>query len=419
MENQNSQDNKKLYESGENVPNEWIGEADIADADSMDRNNINLPTEKRKSAKGLVFLIIGSAIALQIIAIAAGVFVPKIRYNAGMSVVEKYAQDKIEYDKAMEKIQKFIESDKEEYATGAQEAKRKLEKLKSSKEHFESGEVYKNKNEYYNAIYHYRLVDEIDTNYAAAQNAISELIPYWKEELPGQINELLAEGNTEEANKRIGTFLTFETDKDIYNIQRFLVAEEFMGSGCLNQAQEIYRQLPVELVVNGVSVQQRMDLLSQHSVFVAMCGKWKTTAYSYETKESWDSGRWYAWNSEGGEADRYLKVVCLINGDGTVTVKTNVEFLTFTNYNSVQSSLKVDILTSECTQNIPYSLSTVSMDFSAGSYSKGGVPCSDSQNITFNGSHFTHSFKMIYPYSRSCDEIYTSNTTFGARVEAY
>ncbi len=245
------------------------------------------PRKKSKKKKGC--LIVPAAIIAVIVLIVGGrAAFTAIRHSSGMSknesIVEDYRTEDIDYEKAVSKIAKLKDSKDSEVAAGAVEAEKKIEEFKKSKDHFAKGNTYKNKKDYSNAVLHFSSVIEADINYTTAQNEISAMIPFWKEELPADIDLLLKEGNKEEALELIETFMSYESDNSINNIKLFLEAEDYLDDGYLNSANNIYKKLPKDLTVNGTSVKSRLDKLSKYSAFLAMCGKWQTTKYYYETK---------------------------------------------------------------------------------------------------------------------------------------
>lgn len=381
--------------------------------------------KKQKRRKIIKRLLIGLAAVVAVVGIIFGVRAAflAIRNSIGMSknetIVEDYRIEEIDYEKAVSEISKLKESKDYEVASGAAKAEEKIEEFKKSKDHFAKGNTYKNKKDYTNAVHHFSAVIEGDSNYSTAQNEISAIIPLWKETLPAEIDLLLKEGNKEEALDLIETFMSYETDDSINNIKLFIEAEDYLEKGYLNSANAIYKKLPGSLKVNGITVKSRLNKLSKYSAFLAMCGKWQTTKYYLETKEDWDYGSDYWWYKDGDTASRYLTVTCKINDNGSVTVRGNVEFVSYTNYSSIASNLNAKVFESDFSKKLKASDKTFSMNFSTGAFTRGSTSLNDKQKISFDGKIFTHTFSVRYIYSRSCDEVLSSNETFGKRIEKY
>lgn len=379
--------------------------------------------EKKKKKSRRTFLIVVAAIAAFFILIFGGKAIYRAATIASLnSTVEKYNDGKIEYLEASEKIEKKKDSSDEEIVAQAVQSAKDLEELKVSKDYFVKAEEAYGKKDYAAAVANYSSVIEKDVNYETAQKKIEEIIPLWKKVLPADIDKLLKDGKTKEAKTAIADFLKFSDDEDIKNIQTFIEAEENYAKGHLNKAQSIYKKLPETLKVNGVTVKSRLATLKKYSVFVKMCGEWECTSYYKETKEQWRSGRSTWWYNDGdgkGNSDT-LVVTCVINKNGTVTVKGEVEYWMYTNYSSYQSLLNNKIFTTSFKVTVKLSQGkNLKFSYSEGDFVMGSTPLRDTQTISFNGSKFTHSCKVTYHYSYYCDETYSSKDNFGRRTEKY
>ena len=381
-------------------------------------------TKKKKKKKKIKILALIVAIIL-VFNVGKGIFT-SARHSIGISqaekAVESYNEEKIDYDKAIEKVTKLKDSKDAEVASKALEAEETINALKDSKEHFEKGELYKGKSDYKNAVLHYEAVIEEDTKYEAAKAAIEEIIPLWKSSLPADIDALLKDGKKEDADKLIKTFLSYaEDDKEITNISKFLEAEELYADGYLNGAQDIYKTLPESLKVNGITVKSRIDTLNKYAMFVKMSGKWKTTSYYYETKETYKStGRWQNWYSDGDSAERYLTVRCIINSDGTVSVKGSAPYMNYTNYSDYASNLKREVFTSDFNQKCKLtSDGKLTVKFTTGDITYSGYTLTDNNTLTFDGSKFTFNQTTSYNASHYYRYNWVVKVTYGTRTEKY
>lgn len=400
-------------------------EIKVENSVAVEEFNKQLAEAKKKKKKKLIIVFIAIIVAIGL-AVGGKFAFTSIRHSIGISKVDKaveaYKTDEIDYDSATATITKMKASKDTDVVSHAKKAEKTIGKLKKSKEHFKKGELYKNKKEYKNAITHYEAVIKEDPNYEKAQAAIKEVVSLWEKTLPTEIEALLKKDKSDDASALVKTFLGYSPDNtSIANIGKFIEAEQFYAKGYLNSAQDIYKSLPSDLEVNGITVKSRIDTLKKYSIFVKMCGKWTPTKYYMETKEKWKSGRSTWWYRDGKtDKNMYLEVTCIIGKNGKVTISGEVKYRMYTNYSSINSLVNDDYFTSsfKTTREIP-SNGKISYSFKAGDFTLGGSYIPDSQKIEFNGSSFYHSISMTYHYSTRCDEIYSSNETFGTRVEKY
>lgn len=382
--------------------------------------------EKKKKKKKRILLILAAIVASIALVIGGKFAFTSIRHSIGISKAEKavagYKADEIDYDTAIATLTALKASKDPDVATNAVSAEKTVEKLKVSKDHFKKGELYKGKKEYQNAVTHYEAVIKEDPNYEKAQAAINEIIPLWKEVIPAEVDKLLKAGKTDDAQTLVKTFTGYSDDESIAAIGQFIEAEDYYQKGYLNSAKDIYQKLPATLKVNGITVKSRLDTLKKYDFFVKMCGDWDVTKHYMETKEVWRSGRWNSWYYNGTtDSNMYLRVTCVINKDGTVTVSGEVKYDMYTNYSSISSYVHSKYFTSSFEKKV--SIPTdgkVSFDFSEGGFTRGDYQrVKDNQKISFDGSSFKHSISIKYVYSHTNTEYYSSNETFGKRAEKY
>ncbi len=383
-------------------------------------------SEKKKKKKKKLILIIVAIITIAGLGIGGKYAFTAIRHSTGISKADKalegYKADEVDYETAIAEVAELKASKDADVASHATDTEKEIEKLKKSKDHFAKGKLYKEKKDYQNAINHYEAVIEEDPNYGTAQEAIKEIIPLWKKTIPSEIDALLKKNDTEDADKLIKTFLGYSPDdKDVSNIGKFIEAEEFYKKGYLNSAQDIYKTLPNDLKVNGITVKSRLDTLKKYSVFVKMCGKWKTTKYRYDVDDIYKrTGRNTGWYNDGDSANRYLTVTCVIKDNGKVTVSGTVEFACYTNYSTYTSSLDSKVFDSDFSKDVSLpSNGQVSISFVTYDFTRSNSTLTDNQKIVFNGNTFTHALNMTHNYSIYYYLRFKTNETFGTRVEKY
>lgn len=120
---------------------------------------------------------------------------------------------------------------------------------------------------------------------------------------------------------------------------KLMKAESFMAKGYLNTAKGLYEELPEEFTYNEISVSDRLELLKKHKKWVKLCGKWRSTNMDASVRQKHDStGLWDQWTGDG--SNYYLEVTCVINDDGTVTMKAKANFWMYTNYSTLSKYLK-------------------------------------------------------------------------------
>ena len=124
-------------------------------------------------------------------------------------------------------------------------------------------------------------------------------------------------------------------DADIMRLDcELMLAEELYDEGRLHSAREAFQALPCDLEYNGILVAQRLDILEQYSVYVDLCGTWQST-HNYMS-----SICYYTYHSEGWTVDDenggFLEIFCVIEDDGSVTIRGRITYDVFTGYTSIR-----------------------------------------------------------------------------------
>lgn len=396
------------------------------DPEKIAEFNRQLEEKKKKNKKKMMTILI--AVVAVIVLVVGGKFaISAIMHSSGMSkidsAVEDYKNEKIDYDEAIAVLAKQKESKDEEVADHAVQAEKTVESLKVSFDHFEKAETYKAKKQYLSAIQHYEKVIKDDPHYDEAQKSIEAIIPEWKKVIPASLDKLLKDDKIDDADTLVKTFLGYsKDDEEIGNLGKFVEAESLYKKGHLNGAKDIYSKLPKTLKLNGVTVQSRLDTLKKYDVFVKMCGKWQTTKYYYETKETARrSGSWNSWYVDETElVDRYLECTCIINADGTVTVKGTLDYATYTNYSDYQSSLKQSVFYTDFSKKCTLpSDGKVTISYVDDDVTYSGTTLLENNTVTFNGKVFTFNNKSGYVSSYYWRYDWKCDVTFGKCVKKY
>ena len=115
---------------------------------------------------------------------------------------------------------------------------------------------------------------------------------------------------------------------------RFITAEAFYADGSLNTAKKIYEKLPATFSYNGVTVAERLDTLEKFKAYLPLCGTWSASDSS-NTIKTIRSGSRYYWSRKPGSSQGEITIKCIINDDGTVTIRGSVRFQRYTNFSDV------------------------------------------------------------------------------------
>ena len=119
-------------------------------------------------------------------------------------------------------------------------------------------------------------------------------------------------------------------------IPDLLSAEDDFDEGNLAAAQAAFNALPRELTWDGVNVGQRQDTLASHQAFVDICGSYDISSGECEVRQTHDStGIWSNWTSDLSGMGYDADIRCVINDDGSVTVRGSAEFYRYTSFSTV------------------------------------------------------------------------------------
>jgi tetratricopeptide (TPR) repeat protein len=119
----------------------------------------------------------------------------------------------------------------------------------------------------------------------------------------------------------------------------FEKAEKYLKDGELGKALKLYKSLPEDFEHNGIKVKDRIKKLNDNSKIVKLCGSWKGKNGKFSVRQTHDStGLWDQWDNTYTDN---LEVKCVMNDDGTFTLKGTAYYYTYTNYSSLSSALKM------------------------------------------------------------------------------
>lgn len=137
-----------------------------------------------------------------------------------------------------------------------------------------------------------------------------------------------------------GYFITasgYDDSDDMKMICDLMLAEEEFRKGNLYTAQSAFQELPSDLSYDGISVEERLALLEEYSDYVDICGNWESTSGTIS------SYRYYTYTSAGWgldiEGGDHLTIRCIIEDDGSVTIKGNIDYEVFEGYTSIRDDM--------------------------------------------------------------------------------
>ncbi len=241
--------------------------------------------------------------------------------------------------------------------------------------------------------------------YASAVSLLEELEDF--KEAKSHLNEayyLLAEQNMAEKNYSSAKNNYSKTEgkegiEEKIRICDIMIAEKEFKDGNLLEAKKLFGALPKDFSFEGVSVAKRLETLEKNANLVNMCGEWKGTNGKMTVRQTHDStGLWDEWT---GEYTDYLTLKCVLNDDGTFTIKGEAKYYTYTNYSSLSYLLKSQERTvsfSKTGKSIPatlYSNSSVTLKYDGSKFSLNYDFKNDNYSI-----NFTYRYKSSITYNK-------------------
>ncbi len=202
-----------------------------------------------------------------------------------------------------------------------------------------------------------------------------------------------------------GYFITasgYDDSDDMKIICDLMLAEEEFKEGNLYTAQSAFQELPSDLSYGGVSVEDRLTLLEEYSNYVDICGNWESTSGTIS------SYRYYTYTSAGWgldiEGGDHLTIRCVIEDDGSVTIRGNIDYEVFEGYTSIRD----DMIYYYASRN--YSFTVENADLNE------AWSIRSTATLTYTGDSFhLVDFVEDTPYSGTREE-YTTDEMFGSLV---
>ena len=288
-----------------------------------------------------------AVISVIVLALAGSLTYTSIRRSTGLKritqAIEDYKAKNIAYDTAVQILNAMTKAKDDEVVAKAKTGKKTIAALSDSRVNMQDAQKALESEDYAEACRLFSLVIQDDPDYTQAQEQSAAVRQQWKSKLPGNVDALVKSKRISDATALVNAYLEVAEDTQVSNIQTFLDAESAYSSGDLKYAKEQFEKLPDSLIVGGISVRSRLDMLNKYAAVVKMCGIWKANYNYYETKATTRSGRWQNWYNNYYTSTTFLFMRCVINDDETIQYDTTVYYYTYTNFATNKASIKSDM----------------------------------------------------------------------------
>lgn len=135
----------------------------------------------------------------------------------------------------------------------------------------------------------------------------------------------------------------YKDASDKVEVCSLIIAKELYDDGCLNQAKEMLEEIKEDTSYNGVSVESLLESINANEQWLNICGVWSCTGGQMETRQTGGYGYYNYWYLDFDENQYSINIKCVINEDGTITVKTSGSIPIYTNYSSISAYLTTSV----------------------------------------------------------------------------
>lgn len=207
-------------------------------------------------------------------------------------------------------------------------------------------------------------------------------------------------------NTALATFkdlIDFKKANEYANYCNLMLAEEKYKNGNLAVAKKLFTGLDKDLEFDGVKVSNRLETLEKYNDYVNLCGTWSGSNGKMSVRQTHDStGSWDQWD---GDYNAELKINCIINEDGSVTLKGDAKYYVYTNYSSLSKYLK----TPQKSLTINKTVSSLPNEIASGNnvkltYSNGKFLLNYDYNDSNSSMNFTYKYKSSITYNTRKDD---------------
>ncbi len=213
--------------------------------------------------------------------------------------------------------------------------------------------------------------------------------------------------DTESARKHLQAAGDYKDAKDLLKVCDLMDAEQEAQAGNLNKALSMFKKLPANLSYQKINAGERVKLLESNQAFLNVCGKWRASKNYIESRNVYTrTGSWDSWYLDEVETEQTITVRCILNKNGTFTLKGTVSYYYFNNYSSLSSQCKARLTTESFeAKNLKTLPATVRID--------------DSTTLSLTNGIFSVKYSYRDDYSMYFYNVYSSSVTYGTKLEKY
>ena len=213
--------------------------------------------------------------------------------------------------------------------------------------------------------------------------------------------------DTENARKHLQAAGDYEDAKKLLKVCDLMDAEQEAEAGNLNKALSMFKKLPADLSYNKINAGERVKLLESNQAFLNISGKWRASKNYIESRNVYTrTGSWDSWYLDEVETAQTITVRCMLNSNGTFTIKGTVTYYYFNNYSSLSSQCQAKLGTDRFeVKNLKSVPATIKVD--------------SSTTLTLANGVFSVKYSYRDEYSMYFYNVYSSSVTYGTKVEKY
>lgn len=213
--------------------------------------------------------------------------------------------------------------------------------------------------------------------------------------------------NTQNARKHLQAAGDYEDAKKLLKVCDLMDAEQEAEAGNLNKALSMFKKLPANLSYNKINAGERVKLLESNQAFLNISGKWRASKNYIESRNVYTrTGSWDSWYLDEVETEQTITVRCMLNSNGTFTIKGTVTYYYFNNYSSLSSQCQAKLGTDRFeVKNLKSVPATIKVD--------------SSTTLTLANGVFSVKYSYRDDYSMYFYNVYSSSVTYGTKVEKY
>lgn len=213
--------------------------------------------------------------------------------------------------------------------------------------------------------------------------------------------------DTESARKHLKAAGDYKDAKNLLKVCDLMDAELEAQAGNLNKALAMFKKLPANLTYKKINAGERVKLLESNQPFLNICGKWRASKNYIESRNVYTrTGSWDSWYLDEVETVQTITVRCILNKNGTFTLKGTVSYYYFNNYSSLSSQCKARLTTDSFeVKNLKTIPTSIRID--------------SSTTLTLANGTFSVKYSYRDDYSMYFYNVYSSSVTYGTKVEKY